>query len=110
MDEGVAQLFTMEFSQRKIIGTVGAPQFDVIQYRLEHEYGASCTYEPIRLHKACWVSCEDPVALKEFMSRRKKDIAKDKDGKLVYMAESQWGLKTVQDNHPDIVFHLKSEF
>ncbi len=110
MDEGVAQLFTMEFSQRKIIGTVGALQFDVIQYRLEHEYGASCTYEPIRLHKACWVSCEDPVALKEFMSRRKKDIAKDKDGKLVYMAESQWGLKTVQDNHPDIVFHLKSEF
>ena len=110
MDEGVAQLFTMELSQRKIIGTVGALQFDVIQYRLEHEYGASCTYEPIRLQKACWVSCDDPAALKEFISRRKKDIAKDKDGKLVYMAESQWGLKTVQDNHPDIEFHFKSEF
>ncbi len=110
MDEGVAQLFTMEFSQRKIIGTVGALQFDVIQYRLEHEYGASCTYESIRLHKACWVSCEDTVALKEFINRRKKDIAKDKDGKLVYMAESQWGLKTVQDNHPEVEFHLKSEF
>jgi len=80
MDEGVAQLFTMEMSQRKIIGTVGALQFDVIQYRLEHEYGASCTY------------------------------AKDKDGKLVYMAESAWGLKTVQENHPDILFYYKSEF
>ena len=110
MDEGVAQLFTMELSQRKIIGTVGNLQFDVIQYRLEHEYGAMCTYDPIRLNKACWVSCDDPVALKEFHTRRKKDLAKDKDGKLVYMAETAWSLKTVQESHPDITFHLKSEF
>ena len=110
MDEGVAQLFTMEMSQRKIIGTVGALQFDVIQYRLEHEYGASCTYDPIQLHKACWVASDDPVAMKEFLARRKKDIAKDKDGKLVYMAETAWGLKTVQDNHPEILFYYKSEF
>ncbi len=110
MDEGVAQLFTMQMSQRKIIGTVGALQFDVIQYRLEHEYGASCSYEPIRLYKACWISCDDAKELNEFMSRRKKDLALDKDGKLVYMAESQWGLKTVQDNHPQIEFHFTSEY
>ena len=110
MDEGVAQLFTMELSQRKIIGTVGALQFDVIQYRLEHEYGASCNYEPLRLNKACWISCDDPAALREFESRRKKDLAKDKDGKLVYMAETAWGLKTVQEAHPEVNFHDKSEF
>jgi peptide chain release factor 3 len=44
MDEGVAQLFTLEMNNRKI-GTVGALQYEVIQYRLEHEYGAKCTYE-----------------------------------------------------------------
>ena len=38
MDEGVAQLFTSSLNGRKIIGTVGALQFEVIQYRLEHEY------------------------------------------------------------------------
>jgi peptide chain release factor 3 len=32
-------------NNRKIIGTVGALQYEVIQYRLEHEYGAKCTYE-----------------------------------------------------------------
>lgn len=37
MDEGVAQLFTLEMNGRKIIGTVGALQYEVIQYRLEHE-------------------------------------------------------------------------
>ncbi len=55
MDEGVAQLFTLELNGRKVVGTVGALQFDVIQYRLEHEYGASCTYENLNVHKACWV-------------------------------------------------------
>ena len=110
MDEGVAQLFTKEDNGRKIIGTVGALQFDVIQYRLKHEYGASCDYEPVNLHKACWVSCKDPVALKEFISRRKKDLAKDTDGKLVFLAESAWTLKMAQENHPDVEFHFTSEF
>jgi peptide chain release factor 3 len=110
MDEGVAQLFTKEDNGRKIIGTVGALQFDVIQYRLKHEYGASCDYEPVNLHKACWVSCNDPAALKEFISRRKKDLARDTDGKLVYLAESAWTLKMAQENHPDVSFHFTSEF
>ena len=110
MDEGVAQLFTMQISGRKIVGTVGALQFDVIQYRLEHEYGASCTYEPINLHKACWVECSDDEAMREFVSRRKKDVALDKEDRLVYMTESAWGLKTVQENHPEIKFHFTSEF
>ena len=33
-DEGVAQLFVMQPGNRKIIGTVGELQFEVIQYRL----------------------------------------------------------------------------
>lgn len=110
MDEGVAQLFTKELNNRKIIGTVGALQFDVIQYRLKHEYGASCNYEPVNLHKACWVSSEDPQAIKDFVTRRKRDIAKDKDGQLVFLAESAWTLKLAQDNHPDVQFHFTSEF
>ena len=59
MDEGVAQLFTLEMNGRKIIGTVGALQYEVIQYRLEHEYGAKCTYEPIGIHKACWIEADE---------------------------------------------------
>ncbi len=110
MDEGVAQLFVKEISNRKIVGTVGALQFDVIQYRLKHEYGASCDFEPVNLHKACWVSADDDVAMKEFLKRRKRDIAKDKDGQWVFMAESAWALKLAQDNHPKIEFHFTSEY
>lgn len=109
MDEGVAQLFIRDLDQAKIIGTVGALQFDVIQYRLEHEYGAKCRYEPLRLHKACWITCEDEAALKEFKQRRKRDLAHDKQGELVYLAESEWGLRTVQESHPEVQFHFVSE-
>ncbi|MEM9886457.1 MAG: peptide chain release factor 3 [Bacteroidota bacterium] len=110
MDEGVAQLFIKQNTQRKIIGTVGALQFDVIQYRLKHEYGASVNYEPISLHKACWVTCEDDNAFKEFLQRRKNDMAKDKYGNWVFLAQSAWTLKMAQDNHPEVSFHFTSEF
>ena len=110
MDEGVAQVFTKMDSSRKIIGTVGALQFDVIQYRLEHEYGAKCTYEGVNLHKACWLETDNETALGELRSRRRKNLATDKDDKLVYLAESAWTLKMAQENHPDIKFHNSSEF
>ena len=37
MNEGVAQLFVNQFNGRRIVGTVGQLQFEVIQYRLENE-------------------------------------------------------------------------
>jgi peptide chain release factor 3 len=109
MDEGVAQLFIRDYDNAKIIGTVGALQFDVIQYRLEHEYGAMCRYEPLNLHKACWISSDDDEALKEFLQRRKRDLGRDKQGQIVYLAESAWSLKMAQDNHPKVQFHFLSE-
>ena len=43
---------------------------------------------------------------REFESRRKKDLARDKDGHLVFLAESSWALKMAQDNHPKVEFHF----
>jgi peptide chain release factor 3 len=110
MDEGVAQLFTKNDSGRKIVGTVGALQFEVIKYRLEHEYGAKCEYEPVALHKACWVEGKTEADLKELSKKRRKDMATDKDGKTVFLAESAWTLKMAQENFPNITFHFTSEF
>ncbi len=109
MDEGVAQMFVKEDNQRKIIGVVGALQFDVIQYRMQHEYGAACDYENIALYKACWVTGADPKKIEEFVARRKKDVARDKDGQLVFLAESAWSLKLVQENFPELNFKHTSE-
>ena len=109
MDEGVAQLFTKVTNNRKIIGTVGQLQYEVIQYRLEHEYGAKCTYESYSMYKACWIESTNKVQLKDFMLRKANNMAKDKQGKDVFLAESRYELEMAQEKYPDIVFSFKSE-
>ena len=112
MDEGVAQLFTLELNGRKVIGTVGALQFEVIQYRLEHEYGAKCTYENLNVHKACWVEPKDPKSeeFKDFKRVKSKYLAHDKRGQLVFLADSAFSLQMAQQKYPNIKFHFVSEY
>ncbi|MDR2126897.1 MAG: peptide chain release factor 3 [Prevotellaceae bacterium] len=110
MDEGVAQLFTSKFNGRKIIGTVGMLQFDVIQHRLEHEYGAKCKYEPLNLYKACWIQSDNAEQLADFMKRKYTNMATDKHGRNVYLANTAFALQTAQTNFSDIKFYFTSEF
>ncbi len=108
-DEGVAQLFTQHGGNRKIIGCVGELQFEVIQYRLLQEYGASCSFTPLSFYKACWIT-GDKKAIDDFIRFKHSNIMHDKDGNLVYLAQSEWFLNTERQNNPDIEFHFTSEF
>lgn len=110
MDEGVAQLFTNQFNGRKIIGTVGQLQFEVIQYRLLHEYGAQCRWEPISLYKACWIKSDDQDALEAFKRRKHQFMATDREGRDVFLADSSYVLQMAQNDFPKIQFFFSSEF
>ncbi|MEM5567152.1 peptide chain release factor 3 [Psychroserpens sp. AS72] len=112
MDEGVAQLFTLELNGRKVIGTVGALQYEVIQYRLEHEYGAKCIYENLNVHKACWIETDNKKSeeYKEFLRVKQRFLAKDKRGQLVFLADSPFSLQMTQQKYKSIKFHNTSEF
>lgn len=111
MDEGVAQLFTLEMNGRKVIGTVGALQYEVIQYRLEHEYGAKCNYENFPAYKACWVTPDDPKneEFKEFKRIKQKFLAHDKSGQLVFLADSDFSIQMTQSKFPSVKFRFTSE-
>ncbi len=108
-DEGVAQLFTQFGGNKKIIGCVGELQFEVIQYRLLQEYGASVEFRAQPYYKACWITSKDPKKLQDFIRFKSSNIAEDKDGHLVYLAQSEWFLNTERTNNPDIEFHFTSE-
>ena len=110
MDEGVAQLFVNQFNGRKIIGTVGQLQFEVIQYRLLHEYGATVRWEPLSLYKACWIESDDEEALAAFKKRKHQFMAVDRDGRDVFLADSNYVLQMAQSDFPKIKFHFTSEF
>lgn len=109
-EEGVAQLFIQNMGNKKIIGTVGELQFEVIQYRLKHEYGASCNFHHMNVFKACWITYEDKTEFENFVKYRSHQVAYDKEGNPVFLAESSWMLNTLIADFPKLKFHFNSEF
>ena len=85
-------------------------QFEVIQYRLENEYNAKCKWEPISLYKACWIESEDDAELEAFKKRKYQYMAKDKEGRDVFLADSNYVLQMAQQDFKHIKFHFTSEF
>ncbi len=110
MDEGVAQLFIQQPGNRKIVGTVGQLQFEVINYRLEHEYGAKCRFVPRNYHKACWITSDNEQNLEDFKRAKSQHIARDKDDNLVFLAETPFLLQMAEQDYREITFHKTSEF
>ena len=110
MNEGVAQSFVNQFNNRRIVGTVGQLQFEVIQYRLEHEYNAKCRWEPVHLYKACWIEADDEKELENFKKRKYQYMAKDIEGRDVFLADSSYVLSMAQQDFENIRFHFTSEF
>lgn len=108
-DEGVAQLFIHPIGNKKIVGTVGELQFDVIKYRLEHEYSAKCGFTPMAYYKACWITSTDKHKLNEFIRIKSNNVAYDKDDQPVYLAPSPYILRVEQQDNPDIKFKFTSE-
>lgn len=108
-EEGVAQLFLQEPGSRKIVGTVGELQFEVIRYRLENEYGAKCEFEPKSYYKACWITTDTPAKLEEFKRIKGTNMVKDKEDNDVFLAPSKFILEMEQQNYPELTFHFTSE-
>ena len=107
-EEGVAQLFVKRNDNRKIIGVVGKLQFDVIKYRLEYEYKASCKFEPLNIFKAVWITGSSS-ALNDFFSKNPNQIAITNDNKFVYLTETQWSLDREIKENPNINFSFTSD-
>ena len=110
IDEGVAQLFVQQPGNRKIVGTVGQLQFEVINYRLIHEYGANCRFVPRNYFKACWITSNDKIQLESFRRAKANYLAVDKDDNLVFLAETIFLLSMAEQDYPEITFHKSSEF
>ncbi|TZF85038.1 peptide chain release factor 3 [Pedobacter sp. BS3] len=109
-EEGVAQLFVQQPGNRKIVGTVGNLQFEVISFRLEHEYGAKCAFRTLSFSRSKWISSKDKNALQDIIKRRASHIAHDKDGNPVYLGDSDWAINLAKQDFPEIEFHATSDF
>lgn len=108
-DEGLAQVFIQNNGNRKVVGTVGDLQFDVLEYRLLNEYGAACRFRPLNYYKACWVMYEKNQQISELMRLQSHNLFLDKHGNLVFMAESAYSLNSAKEKNPDAQFLFSVE-
>ncbi len=108
-EEGLAQLFFQQPGNRKIIGTVGELQFDVIKFRLEHEYGARCDFRTLPFVKAFWLTSDNKEELKAMIERRTGTVAYDRYNNPVFLAGSAWMLIIAKEAHPGVQFHTTSD-
>jgi peptide chain release factor 3 len=103
-EEGVVQLFIPQDGSGAIVGMVGALQLDVLQTRLNAEYGLPVAYEMSRFTLCRWISSDDKPALRNFIDAHGSSIALDIDGDPVFMAPSAYSLRYDSERHPQIVF------
>jgi len=108
-DEGVAQLFIHNLGNRKIIGTVGQLQFEVVAHRLEHEYGVKARILGSQFNLARWVTSDDPNELKKFMDANAHRVALDAVNAPTLLVDHSATLRAVEQQWPKIKFHALRE-
>ena len=103
-EEGATQVFKPINSNDLILGAVGVLQFDVVAYRLKHEYNVECGYENVNVYTARWISCDDNKRLEEFKQKASDQLAFDGGDQLTYLAPSRVNLNLMMERWPEIKF------
>lgn len=108
-EEGSTQVFMPQRNSDLIVGAVGVLQFDVVAYRLKDEYKVEAIYEPVNIHTARWVECDDPKAFEEFKRKCADNLAIDGGGHLTYLAPTRINLSLTEERHPEVRFRATRE-
>jgi len=107
-EEGVIQVFYPDIGAQWIVGVVGQLQLEVLVSRLEAEYKVEAGLEASPFATARWLKGSD-AALREFEQFNRGNLARDRDGDLVFMAKSPWDVGYQQDKNPELTFSATKE-
>jgi peptide chain release factor 3 len=107
-EEGVIQVFYPEIGSAHIVGVVGQLQLEVLISRLEAEYKVEAVLEPSPFATARWIK-GDEKTLDEFASFNRANVAKDRDGDMVFMAKSPWDVTYQVEKNPQLTFSATKE-
>jgi peptide chain release factor 3 len=102
-EEGLMQVFIPQTGLRHpVIGVVGSLQFDVIEARLQSEYGIKCVMEPLPHVAARWPVPESAQTRPITLTTSGVMTIKDRQGRDVVLFESAWELRFVTEANPGI--------
>ena len=102
-EEGAVQvLYDTDQSKRDpILAAVGQLQLEVVQYRLENEYGVQTRIEPLGFSVARWVSGGWPALEKVGRIFNCKTV-RDAWDRPVLLFKNDWNLNQLAEDHPDL--------
>lgn len=104
-EEGVVQVFYDTDAARRepILAAVGKLQFEVVQFRLQSEYGVETLLEGTPYSHVRWLGGDAEVlkSMRFFHGSRKVE---DGDGNLAALFDGEWSLNYMKEQHPKVQF------
>jgi peptide chain release factor 3 len=88
-------------TQEPILAAVGQLQLEVVQFRLNSEYGVETRLEPLPFVAARWVA-EGWEALRKADRLYEVLTARDRFERPVLLFRSDWHLRRAEENHPQL--------
>ncbi len=102
-EEGVVQLFRPQDGSPPIVGVVGTLQLDVLQARLNAEYGVRAGFDAVPYTQARWIT-GDKTAITHFAQAQRNAMADDVDGDPVFLASSAFMMRRTLEQTPALTF------
>ncbi len=102
-EEGAIQVFKqIDIGiEALIIGTVGALQFEVLEYRLKNEYGVDIKIQHLPYRFARWIEGEDTDPRKLNLTSSTM-IVEDKKDRIVLLFENDWSIRWAEDRNKSL--------
>jgi peptide chain release factor 3 len=107
LQEGVVQSFQIKDSSQRVplLGAVGPLQFEVVQFRMQTEYGAESRLEAGPWKVLRWATAE-PGTLEETLLPTGSKIAYDTAGNTVILFAEQWACDFFAERNPKVRLSL----
>lgn len=109
-EEGATQLFLKRNTNEKILGAVGALQFEVVKYRLKDEYSVEAVYESVQLSTVRWLKFDGKDQEYKFCSDYSSSIMTDREERVCFAARTEWDLKLAMEKNPKTRFYKNSDY
>ncbi len=104
--EGGIQIFSMDQDGERdmIVGAVGMLQFDVLKFRLLHEYKAPVKLDTLGYDRVRWVTGDESM-IRALSGTLDTLLVYDQDKKPVALFRNEWALRYAVEKYPKLTFH-----
>ena len=111
-EEGVVHVFEVPngVGNELLLGTVGVLQFEVVEHRMQAEYGVELHMQPVNYHAARWLPHESDEIIKKLESSYSTHVTKDMEENPIVLFESAYALSQAEEKvGTDNLFKYKQD-